>query len=207
MFRVLACLGFLIGIFGQPLFAADIPGGLMRTANSLVPNSYEVMLSPGYLVSPGGSYLSSELRYQPDEEIGIGFGFGSGQVGYNFGVHGIWYIFPDLADQPALAVLGGLYFNRIEEENHFVLRLAPTVSETFLFKWGELSPYGGVQISPSFRLGDARNELSLRANMGTQFIFSALQGLRLGLEAGLGIANSVHEIQFGISYPFQIVDG
>lgn len=181
---------------------AEVPGGLIHTAETLPPNTYELVLSPEVTFSPGGVYLSSELRYQPNEDIGVGFGFGSGQVGYNFGVHGIWHLLPDMVSQPAVAVLGGLYFNRLSSENFFVVKLTPTVSKTFKITWGQVVPYGGLQLSPSFGLGGGGNQFALKASMGTQLVVSAFSGVRVWGEFGLGIANSMHEIALGLSYPF-----
>lgn len=201
-------ISIAVGILAyQTLFAADIPGGLIRTAESMRHNTYELMLSPEYLISEEGSYLSSELRYQLNDDIGMGLGFGSGQVGFNFGAHGVWYLLPELESQPAFSVLGGLYFNRIYSSNFFALKVAPMVSRSFKMTWGDVSPYAGIQISPSFGLGIAGSEFSMRAAVGTQILLTSFSGVRLWIETGLPLVKSMTEIALGISYPFAALGG
>jgi hypothetical protein len=184
-------------------FCADIPGGLARISEGLPNNTYEVALSPAYTLSPAGAYLTSELRYQANEDFGAGFGFGAGEVGFNLGVNGTWYIAPDIDSQPAFSVLGGIYMNRVVQSNYLALRIVPTVSKMIPQGWGKVTPYASLQLTPSFRLGEADNSLSLRSNFGSLFEIKALQGLRLFTELGLAINNSNSEIVFGISYPFK----
>ncbi len=186
-------------------FAADIPGGLARISEGLPNNTYEVALSPAYTLNPGGAYLTSELRYQANEDFGAGFGFGAGEVGFNFGVNGTWYIAPDVDSQPAFSVLGGLYMNRVVESNYLALRIVPTISKMIPQNWGKITPYASLQATPSFRLGQADNGFSLRTNVGTLFEIKEMQGLRLFTELGLAVMNSNSEIVFGIAYPFKAI--
>lgn len=179
----------------------DVPVAWVRTADSLVPNSYELVLAPQYVFS-GASYLSTELRYQPSSDLSVGFGFGSGEIGYNAGIHGTWHILPDLDRQPALSLLGGLYFNHLLSENYFVIKVAPTLSETYQVSFGQLTPYVALQLSPAFSVSGAGNQLALRATGGTQIGISSLRGLTLWLEVGLNIAESFNQMAFGLSYPF-----
>lgn len=196
----------LIGLFflmvTLPVQAADLPGGLLRTAENLPSDTYELMVSPAYLISESGAFLTSELRYQPYEAFGVGLGFGAGEVGFNFGVNGTWHVFALRDVEPELALLGGIYFNRVNEANFFVLKMAPTVSQTFYLTWGEIVPYVGVQFTPSFRLGEPANLFSIKGATGVQFSFRDLGGLRMLSEVGLGLLNSTYELSFGISYPF-----
>ncbi len=204
MFKIFSIISLFLG---QALSATDVPGGLIRTAESLKINTYELVLSPQYVISEKGTYLTSELRYQVNEDLSTGFGFGSGELGFNFGAHGVWHVSPDLDYQPAFAIVGGLYFNRINSTNYMVLKFAPTVSKSYHLNWGEIGPYAGLQLSPSFGLGVAGSKFSMRASMGSQLIITAFSGLRLWLEAGLSISQSFNEIGFGISYPFAALGG
>ncbi|MFM8316644.1 MAG: hypothetical protein ACKOA8_20370 [Deltaproteobacteria bacterium] len=185
------------------LFSADIPGGLARISEGLPNNTYEVALSPAYTLKPGGAYLTSELRYQANEDFGAGFGFGAGEVGFNFGVNGTWYIAPDVDSQPAFSVLGGIYLNRVVQSNYLAIRVAPTLSKMIPQDWGKVTPYASAQMTPSFRLVEADNNFSIRTNVGTLFELKAMQGLRIFTELGLAVMNSNSEIVFGISYPFK----
>ena len=94
MKRLLFSLVLLVNASSR---AADVPGSYMRTASHLPVNSYEMMISPSFVVTDkGGAYMSAELRYQPYEAFGAGFGFGAGELGFNFGAHGVWSILPHL---------------------------------------------------------------------------------------------------------------
>lgn len=210
-------LAFALLFSGLSLYSADIPGGVTRISDGLTVNTYEVALAPAYTLKPGGAYLSSEIRYQANEDFGAGLGFGAGEVGFNFGVSGIWYIAPDVESQPGFSISGGLYLNRISKEqkdlltgkevsstdNYFAVRIVPTLSKAIRQDWGKITPYGALQATPSFRLGQAENEFSLRTSVGAQFDIKALQGVRLYSEVGLAVMNSNSEIVFGLSYPFK----
>jgi hypothetical protein len=185
--------------------AADVPGGLIRNAEGMPSKTFEVVLSPGFIIDPGGAYLGSEVRYQAGEDVGLAFGFGSGEIGFNFGANGTWYILPDIAGQPALSILGGLYFNRVVANNYFVLRFTPTISKSYKVDEAKLTPYAGVNLSPSFRLGSAQNEFSVKTSTGIEVAASALNGINLWAEVGIGIFQSYNELVFGLSYPFKSI--
>lgn len=204
MFRKFLFLGLVLCFSAT---AVDTPNALMRTADGIGVNNFEIMVSPQVVFEPNGAYLNAEARYQPAEELDVGFGFGAGQVGYNFGAFVNWHVFPDLEGQPAFSVLGGLHYNRIEElesdvaSPFFVLRAAAIFSETFRLGWGIVTPYGGGVVAPSFRLSEADNQISLRAAMGAQVALDQVPGMRVMMEFGMGIHNSPHQLAVGVSYP------
>ena len=179
----------------------------MRQATQLPVNTYEMLISPSYVVTEkGGAYLSAELRYQPYEAFAAGFGFGAGELGFNFGAHGVWNIAPHLKLVPQVAILGGAYFNRVAGANYFVVKLAPTVSHTFQADWGDVTPYGALALSPSFRLvNTAANLFSIKTSLGAQFAPKGTDGLRIMTEVNLGLLNSTYEIGVGITYPFAAI--
>ena len=183
-------------------FAVERPGGLNHTAVGEKAGTYEVLLSPALTLSPSGAYLSSEFRYQASEDLSIAGGFGSGEVGFNLGGNVIWYVAPDLESQPAFAVLGGLYFNRFDNNNYFVVKVTPIVSKEFRTGWGSVSPYAGMHVTPSFRLNEASNQIALKTSTGLQFKVKELGGLQLWSEFGVGLVNANHEVVVGLSYPF-----
>jgi len=203
--RQLLVLAFLVS--SSVIWAAAVPGGTIRSAESMGLRTYELVLSPAITLAPSGAYLSSELRYQPAEDIGAGLAFGAGQVGFNFGSYAVWHILPDLETQPAFSILGGLYFNRFELANYFVVKMAPTLSKTWRWDGGRVSPYVALPFSPSFRLGDPRNDLTMKVSVGTELVLSSLQGMRLWTEVGLGLMESAHEVVIAASYPFTALGG
>lgn len=200
-------LSFLV--VSSAVFAAAVPGGLVRSAEGFSQNTYELMLSPAYALadSKGGMYLSSELRMQPSQDIGAGFGFGAGELGFNFGAYATWYVLPDTSSQPAFSILGGLYFNKVIQQNFFVVKVAPTVSKTFKTGWGGVTPYAGLPLAPSFGLGNAQNEFTMKASVGSEFLFRDLQGLRFWMEFGVGLIHSNHEVALAVAYPFSAFGG
>jgi hypothetical protein len=193
---------FLSGLISLSSFAVERPGGLSRTAVNAPSGEYEVLLSPAYTIAPGGAYLTSEMRYQMNEDFSFGAGFGAGEIGFNVGGNGIWYISPDAASQPAIALLGGLYFNRVSNDNYFLVKLTPIVSKDFKTGFGKVTPYAGMHLTPSFRLNQALNQVSLKATTGLEFNVASMSGIKLWSEFGVGIVNSNHEVVFGLSYPF-----
>lgn len=198
--RVLCALSVF---FAVPAFCADIPGGLLRDGEGQAKNTYEMVLSPSYLLGQGGAYLSSELRYQVGEDIGLAFGFGAGEVGFNFGANATWYIVPDLSSQPAVSVLGGLYLSRIIPDNFLVFKIAPMLSKGYKMDWGKVTPYAGLQLLPSLRLASGPNEFSVKTSMGVEFAISSMNGLKFRTEVGIAILQTYNELAIGISYPFK----
>lgn len=191
-------------LFGLAATAADVPGGAMRSATHLPNRSYEMILAPTYVLSgEGGAYLNSELRYQPYEEFGTGFSFGAGELGFNFGVSGVWHVLGHLQLIPRVAIVGGLYFNRVAQSNYFVAKVAPTVSHTFEMEWGQVTPYGAVALAPSFALvRDVGNLFSIKGSTGVQLAVKSWDGLRVHTELNWGLLNSTYEMAVGVSYPF-----
>lgn len=197
--RHLVLSAFLFGFIAS---AAEVPAGLVRSAEVMKTNTYEFVLSPSYTFNPSGGYLSSEIRYQANEDFGAGLNFGAGEAGLHFGVHGMWYVLPDLDRQPGFSVLGGVYFNRLSSANYFNVKVAPMISKAFKVGFGQLTPYSGVHLSPSFRLGEADNSLAVKATLGTEFLIQGLNGTKLFTEFNFGLSNSPHAVQLGFSYPF-----
>jgi hypothetical protein len=181
--------------------AAEIPGGKTETAAGLPTNTYQLLLSPAYEFNHG-AYLTAKMRYQPTDEIGLGAAFGSGERGFRFGIEGIWHAFDAKHYTPAVALLAGAHFNRFALANYFTLEFAPIVSQTFKTTIGEVTPYGAMRVMPSFRLGEPKNELAMKASLGTAFALNGLDGLQIWTEFGLALAASEHEIALGVSYPF-----
>lgn len=211
----------LMGALGLVSMASgvDIPGGLTRSAERFEVGSYQLVVSPGFTIAPGGAYLSAELRHQTNEDFGVGFGFGAGEVGFNFGFNGVWHLLPDSGSQPAIAILAGMYMNRVQsyeassptEEgtpkswNYFAIKVAPTISKRFPMEWGSLTPYAGMHLTPSFRLAEAANGFSVKSSMGTELQFSQVPRMHFWTEMGIGLVNSTHEVIVGIAYPFDEV--
>jgi hypothetical protein len=190
-----------LALFALAATAADKPGGVVQTAVNGTPNTYDIVLSPAYTVSPGGAYLSSELRYTATEDYGAGLAFGAGEIGFNLGGTGAWYAVPETDSQPAIALLGGAYFNRIETSNYLLLRLAPTLSKSFKMSFGKVSPYGSFEFAPSLGLGSASGDVALKTSGGLEFTVNDWKNLKLWTEVAVGILNSPHAVVLGISYP------
>lgn len=197
-------LGLAVGLtlFVSQAKAVDIPGGLIRSADSLPTNTYELVLTPGYTFRPDGAYMSTEVRYQPNEDFGVGFGFGAGEAGFNFGMNGSWFLVPDTSTQPGVSLLAGAYFNRVAQFNYFNVKATPIISKRFETDFGKVVPYAGLHFSPSFRLGAPENMLSMKASLGTNWEVQAFNGLKVYTEGNIGLNNSTHELLLGFSYPF-----
>lgn len=194
-------LSALLSLFSAR--AADVPGAYMRTANQMAANTYEVMISPSYVLTDGGgAYMNAELRYQPYEAFGTAFGFGAGELGFNFGLQGIFHVAPQMKLVPRFAVVGGAYFNRVASANYFTIKLAPTISHTFILEWGDITPYGALVLSPSFRLSGAANQASLKTTLGAKAGIKGMDGLQLLGEFSIPISQSTGEISIGLTYPF-----
>ena len=142
----------LAAVFAMSVQGADLPGGNLRSAEKLPANTYELLVSPSYVMADGGAYLTSELRYQPFDTLGVGFGFGAGELGFNFGFNSVWFVVPPQTLDVDLALVGGIYFNRVSDQSFFVVRATPTVSQTYFTSWGQITPYFGWNLAPSFRL-------------------------------------------------------
>lgn len=188
---------FFTGFLG----AVDIPNGLLRTAEEKAVDTVELLVGPGILLSPGAAYLLSEVRYQASDDFSTGVSFGAGKTGFSTGTNGSWYLVPDTAEQPAICVLGGVFFNQVNENDYFVVKMVPIVSKHVATTWGSLTPYGGLHIAPTFRLNVAQNLFSSRLTGGSEFHLKALGEGRLWAEVNVNITNSQHSIMTGYSLP------
>lgn len=197
----------------SPVFAAMVPGGQLRTGEGSPAYTYEIVVSPAYSLSPGGAYMTAELRGQLNPDFGTGVGFGAGEAGFNMGAFGVWNAVPDLPAQPAVSLLGGLYFNRARDEdsksyNYFVVKFVPTISKTAKIDWGKLTPYLALPIAPNFRLGsEALNSVAIAVALGSEFVFQELKGLKVWTEVDIGVSDSQHEVIVGFAYPFHALGG
>lgn len=201
---MLKCLKYLsvFGLLSMVSFASEVPTGLTRSAETLKINTYEFVLSPAYTFKPNGAYLTSEIRYQANEDFGAGMAFGAGEAGFHFGITGMWYVFPDLDSQPGFSVLGGVFMNRVEQANYFAVKVAPMVSKSFKTGFGKVAPYAGLHFTPSFRLGEPENSMGVKATVGNEFMIQGLNGTKLFTEFNLGLSNSPHMISIAMAYPF-----
>lgn len=183
-------------------FALDIPGGMNKSTEMLQADTYEMMISPGYTFKPSGAYLATEVRYQASQEFGTGFGFGAGEVGFNFGLTGTYHILRDDGARPGVAFTGGLHFNRLDQANYFALRLSPMLSKNFGTSFGRVTPYAALHFTPNFRLGEPENNFALKGSVGSEFMVKEWNDIRLIAEVGIGMASSNSEIMLGVAYPF-----
>ena len=208
-YRHIFCFAISVFFSSRLAHATDMPGGLVQISEGLKKETYEFVISPGYVMSPTGAYLSADMRVQPNQDIGAGFAFGAGEVGFHVGAHATWYVLPDVESQPAFSVTGGLYINRLQKDNakdnYFVVKVSPVISKTLPLSWGSVTPYSGLNLAPSFRLDQAQNEFSVKGSFGMMTSIKSLSGIRLWTEFGIGVWNSVHELVFGLSYPFSAI--
>lgn len=187
--------------------AMDKPGGIARTAESQPVGTYEVLLSPAITLNYAGAYLASELRYQPNDDVGVGLGFGAGQAGFHVGGQGVWYIAPDLETQPAFALVGGAYFSRFDQSDYFLVKFTPMVSKQINTSWALVTPYAGVTLSPIFRMASSQTLVGMKLSAGAETRLHNWKGIRLWAEMGVGVLNAVSEIVFGLSYPVSLMGG
>ena len=199
------------------VMAADKPGGVTRTATNMPTGTHEFLLSPAVLFGVSApAFLTTEMRFQPSEDIGWGAGFGAGESGFNFGANAVWHIAPDISGQPGIALQAGMYFNRLvnfqQNSNaplsYFVLKATPIVSKMYKTSWGAVTPYTALQVAPSFRLGETPdNDFSLKSSSGLEIVLNSAKKMRFWTEFGLGLMSSYHEIVLGITYPIEALDG
>lgn len=182
--------------------AVEILGGQTQTAESLPADTYLLLLSPAYLGSDRGTYLSAKLRYQPAPAVGVGFAFGTGEAGFGFGMESSWQVFRQGRVRPAAAVRVSFHFDRADRASFFVAELAPIVSRSFHSTLGEISPYGGLRVAPSFGLGPVTGGLAVKSSLGGELTIAGSDGLQVWSELGLGLHDSADEIVLGLAYPF-----
>ncbi len=93
-------------------------------------------------------------------------------------------------------------FLAVTDANYFIVKAAPMVSKAFQTSFGKTTPYAGLHISPSFRLGQPDNTVALKSTFGNEFSINGLGGTSLYTEFSVGLANSPHSINIAFSYPF-----
>jgi hypothetical protein len=174
----------------------------LAESGELVPvGKYQVGVAPQFLTSRGGGtnvdvFLDAALNDSMSGRISLG----AGAIDFNTFASVKWVPFPDVDNQPAIGIRGGLGIFRDEGNNGFLGQIAPLVSKKFQSEYGLFVPYFAVGIN--FVNTDGDNYNSSNAIFGTEFHSEEAPMMSFGAELGADMNKSYSYITLFVSFPF-----
>lgn len=195
-----ALLGLLIAPSAQAYLSLAESGELLPVGK------YQVGVAPQFLTSRGGGTNVDVFFDAPINESTTGrISLGAGAVDFNTFASVKWIPFPDVDNQPAIGIRGGVGLFRDEGDNGFLAQVAPLVSKRFASEYGLFVPYFAVAIN----LVDTKSEnfTSSNAIFGTEFHSEEVPMMKFGGELGLDMNKSYSYVTFFVAFPFDSSKG
>ena len=155
--------------------------------------------------APEGFNLNARFATGLDDESEVQFEGGVGSVDYYVGAFWKWIPFPDTDDQPAIGLRAGVTFADFNNISVYGFNVTPLVSKLIDTSFGEISPYGGLEMGLQNSVNDTN--FTMQAVAGVQWApnrwdFPNLTDFNFLLEYGVEVNDSFNYLSFGASYDF-----
>jgi hypothetical protein len=205
-FTSLSALPLLFSL--SSLSWSGVTHSIQHTATTVKPHEYEVRTQLDLLMSRGGGVnVSGHFRTGLVEDQWDIEGFaGTGKTDFKTGVLSQFNLLPDLPGQIGLAFLGGYtlisddYRRNGDRDILHVLSLTALGSKRFDVSFGEVTPYGGLQVELLFKSGD--HDFPITAVLGNEWKFSQIHDWRFFSEFDIDVSDSVFLFGLGAAYRF-----
>lgn len=181
--------------------------------------AFESVMSTGELVPEGEYKVNTELQFITNseddssganivaridkglsEESNLRAVVGVGEVDLHLEGYYKWVPIPDYENQPAIGVLVGGTFARLNGVSRLTARVAPIISKKFEMNFGELTPYGSLPIG--FGAIDGNNITPVQLVGGAELKPSGLQNISFMAELGVDINDAFTYFSVGASLSF-----
>lgn len=180
--------------------------GQNETAEILPLGHYSLGLTPQFLTSDGGGFNAGAFVEMPYTQALQGrVEIGSGDTDFWSTVTAKWVPFPDVENQPAMGLRGGLSFAREDSNNFLHFIIGPIVSKKYTIDQGLLTPYIGLPII--FTTAKSKNTVGSQLVFGSEFHADGVQTYKVGGEFALKLSESFSSISLYISFPFDELRG
>lgn len=201
-----------------PYFAAALMSGLLLSSTAhaylsmgesgeLVPmGKYQIGVEPQLMLNNGdGANFDAFFDAPINESTSARILIGAGTVDFN-GFASVKYVpFPDVDNQPAIGIRGGIGVNRINGNNGIDLQVAPLVSKKTDTDIGLMVPYFALPLTYTSNSNDSFT----RANVaiGSEWHSPQVPEVTFGAELGLDLNRSYSYISAFVTMPFDSAKG
>jgi hypothetical protein len=174
---------------------------LAESGDVLPMGKYQVGLEPQLITSKdSGGNINVFFDAPINESTSARVSLGAGVVDFNSFASVKYMPFPDVDNQPAIGIRGGLGFTRLDDDNVLVLQAAPMVSKKFDTVYGMTVPY----LALPFTFFNEKHDSFVASNLaiGSEFHSTEVKEINFGAELGLDLNKSWSYISIYASFPF-----
>jgi hypothetical protein len=135
-----------------------------------------------------------------NESTGVRALLGTGAMALQWGLYYKWVPIPDYAKQPAIGLLGGFTFTRVENTSAVTLKVHPMFSKRLKSDIGDVIPY--VSVPVGIRVADGKTTVPVQLAIGAELQANSLNKFSLWIEGGANVSNAEGYISFAGSHAF-----
>jgi hypothetical protein len=187
-------------------FAAHAYLSIAESGEILPQNKYQFGFEPQLLTNRGGGVNANVFFDAPFNESTSGrVTLGGGEIDFN-GFASVKYVpFPDVGNQPAIGIRGGVGVAREDGENWLLAQFAPLISKKFDTEIGMTIPY----IAIPFQFVNTKEENYTGSNIvfGSELHYHEVPNATFGAEIGAELNKSYSYISVYVSFPFDSTKG
>lgn len=191
----------------------------------MVSQAYYSTMDTGELQTGNDFKLNLETQFVSSGDEGINFNgridtaltddtnlrglIGFGTTDFQVGGYLKWIPIPDIDNQPAMGLLGGLNYARFEDENDVSLRIVPLASKKLSFEFGQLTPYAALPFG--LRSYADETDVPLQLELGSEIkinnLHEDLKNLSFMFEVGFDLVDAFSYISLGVNFQGDLEKG
>ena len=152
-----------------------------------------------------GVNLDAKLDGPIDDEWNWRGMVGFGTTDFYLGGFVKWVPIPDFENQPAVGALIGVLYANYSHISALNFRFHPFVSKSFIFDFGEITPYAALPLG--FRTADGDTDFTVQVALGSQFKPDAFERISFLAEIGFDIDNAFPYFSIGATLEFDEENG
>ncbi len=199
---------FVSGLFFTSLIASMGHAylSIAESGEVLPAGKYQVGVEPQILTNKdGGGNLDVFFDTNINESTSARILMGAGTIDFNAFASVKWVPFPDVDNQPAMGLRGGVGLARNEDENYLEVQFAPLVSKKFDTIYGMTVPYMAIPFT-FFNTKDS-NYVASNLAIGSEFHYQEWNEVMFGGELGFDMNKSYSYISLFMTFPFESQKG
>lgn len=169
----------------------------LTTGNLLERGQYAATGSGQFITSGDDGFnvvgmLDSGLTADSNLRAVVGFG----TTDFHLGGYYKWVPIPDVDNQPAVGIMGGVVYARHEQFDELSLRFHPLISKAFEVEVGDITPYASLPFS--LRSVDGDFDVPLQAVVGAELKTFHYENIKFISEIGFDVSKSFTYFSIGM---------
>ncbi|MNS56561.1 hypothetical protein D3C72_894230 [compost metagenome] len=169
-------------------------------------DKYQIGLEPQFLTNRGGGFNANVFFDAPiNDATSARVSLGGGEIDFNAFASVKYIPFPDVDNQPAIGIRGGVGIAREDSENWLVAQAAPLISKKFDTEIGMTVPY--IAIPFNFLNTKEENYTGSNIVFGSELHYNEAPNVKFGAEVGAELNKSYSYISIFASFPFDSSKG